>query len=234
MLEVKVILISHISISDVITLLTPTCNFRCSYCFFRPMGCRSYTPSKVADVIIDVMAESDTDTVLIAGGEPTLQSDLPELTEILHRNDLRVILSTNGTRRDVIERCALDEVHVDLKALDDEKHRRLTGSSNREVLRCIEALASSDDFLLEVATVFIPGIVDVDEIEDIASFLSPLNVSYRITGYMEYGNELGAPRPGPELIMEAAEVSRKYLDHVTTSLDFRRHKPRKRIITDLR
>ncbi len=60
MLEVKVILISHISISDVITLLTPTCNFRCSYCFFRPMGCRSYTPSKVADVIIDVMAESVT------------------------------------------------------------------------------------------------------------------------------------------------------------------------------
>ncbi len=35
-------------------------------------------------------------------------------------------------------------------------------------------------------------------------------------------------------VMEAAEVSRKYLDHVTTSLDFRRHKPRKRIITDLR
>ncbi|WP_370005055.1 radical SAM protein [Methanothermobacter sp. KEPCO 2] len=223
----KDIQLSHISVSDIITVLTPTCNLRCRYCFFTPRSCREYDAERIADRVLKISSEEGIDRVLIAGGEPTLQMDLPELTEALS-GDLHVTISTNGTRWEILRESAFHEVHVDLKALDDEKHVQLTGGSNQAVLECIEKLAGSGK--LEVSTVLVPGIVDVDEIEKIAEFLSEWDVPYRITGYVGYNNSLGARRPGDDEILRAAEISRKYLSSVSTSLDFRRHKRRRMVL----
>ncbi|MDI6819224.1 MAG: GTP 3',8-cyclase MoaA [Methanothermobacter thermautotrophicus] len=228
--EVKHIQLSHISVSDIITVLTPTCNFRCRYCFFKPSGCMNHPPDRIADRIQRIRDETGVERVLIAGGEPTLQEDLPELTKIL-AGDFHVTISTNGTRRDVLRRSTFHEVHVDLKALDEEKHIQLTGESNREVLECIEEFSGSDR--IEVSTVLVPGFVDLDEIEGIAEFLSVWDVPYRITGYVAHGNSLGARRPRDDEIREAARISRRYLSRVSTSLDFRRHRKRRMIIRTL-
>jgi len=225
---VKDIQLSHISVSDIITVLTPTCNFRCRYCFFRPSGCRNHPPDFIADQILKISEETDTERVLIAGGEPTLQEDLPELTGILAEK-LHVTISTNGTRRDVLGRSTFHEVHIDLKALDEEKHIHLTGESNREVLECIDEFSGSDR--IEVSTVLVPGLVDLDEIEGIAEFLSAWDVPYRITGYVAHANSLGARRPSDDEIRAAARISTKYLSSVSTSLDFRRHRKRRMIVT---
>ncbi|BAZ98141.1 radical SAM protein [Methanothermobacter sp. EMTCatA1] len=219
--------LSHISISDIITILTPSCNFRCRYCFFTPRNCREYDVQSIGDRILEISDRTGMDRVLIAGGEPTLQEDLPELTKILGR-DLHVTISTNGSRRDVLRRSTFHEVHVDLKALDRKKHRRLTGRTNRDVLECIEEFSDSDK--IEVSTVLVPGIVDTPEIERIARFLSWWDIPYRITGYVPHGNSMAARRPTDDEIRNAARISRMYLSSVSTSLDFRRHKKRKMII----
>ena len=226
----KDIQLSHISVSDIITVLTPTCNFRCRYCFFRPRGYRDYPPELIADRILKISEETETERVLIAGGEPTLQEDLPELTWILAEK-LHVTISTNGTRREVLRKSTFHEVHVDLKALHKEKHIHLTGESNREVLECIEEFSGSGK--IEVSTVLVPSLVDLDEIEGIAEFLSAWDVPYRITGYVSHGNSLGARRPSDDEIRAAARISRRYLSSVSTSLDFRRHRKRRMIIDTL-
>lgn len=129
----KDIQLSHISVSDIITVLTPTCNLRCRYCFFTPRSCREYDAERIADRVLKISSEEGIDRVLIAGGEPTLQMDLPELTEALS-GDLHVTISTNGTRWEILRESAFHEVHVDLKALDDEKHVQLTGDPTRRFL----------------------------------------------------------------------------------------------------
>jgi pyruvate-formate lyase-activating enzyme len=90
--------------------------------------------------------------------------------------DTKTILTTNGSLLDgafirEMENTCLKEIHIDLKAYTTKLHEWYTGCSNQMVFDAIAQLNRSDlDF--EVMTVFIPGIIDKDEIEKIAEFLA--------------------------------------------------------------
>lgn len=155
---------------------------------------------------------------------------MPEFTRLLKSKDRKVILTTNGYYlKNIVDDLFVDEIHVDLKAFDDEKHKYLTGKSNKNVLKCIEYLAKKK-LNFEVDAVLIPNIVDFDEIEKIAKFLSKWDVRYRIIGYTPFNNNLNARKPTKEELLKAKEIAKKYLSNVTTSLDFRMHKKVKEII----
>ena len=227
-------LISHISISDKITLLTYGCNFKCKYCFFKPLACKKYSAEEILNKILDINESYKLDKILIAGGEPTMQKDLSELTKLLKGEDFYIMLSTNGYYlKDMLNKLEVDEIHIDLKAYDESKHIYLTSCSNKRVLECISYIGDNRDkfnFKVEIDTVLIPNIVDLDEIEKIAKFLSSWDLPYRITGYVRYNNELNAEPPSKEIILKAKEVALKYLSNVSCSLDFRRHKKSKKVI----
>jgi len=102
--------------------------------------------------------------VTVSGGEPTLQPNfLVELLSTLKGepslSHLTTLVDSNGSApREVWDRLhpVLDGAMIDLKALDDDVHRRLTGSSNGSVLESIEYLNATDR-LHEVRMLMIPG-----------------------------------------------------------------------------
>jgi pyruvate formate lyase activating enzyme len=89
--------------------------------------------------------------VVVSGGEPTVQPDLPEFCEEVHAMGFAVKLDTNGSRPDVLrgllERGLVDYVAMDIKAPlhDAERHWLLTGSrvSPERMLKSMQLIASS-------------------------------------------------------------------------------------------
>ena len=89
----------------------------------------------------------------MTGGEPLLQMEfVTELFEEARRRDIHTCLDTSGvTFRDAntayleqLDRLLASTclVMLDLKQIDDEKHRLLTGRPNRNILQFAEYLLS--------------------------------------------------------------------------------------------
>ncbi|WP_455240760.1 radical SAM protein [Methanothermobacter tenebrarum] len=223
--------ISHISVSDKITLLVYGCNFKCKYCFFKPQDCTKLTTKGLYDILSKIGRVYNLSSITIAGGEPTLQEDLPSLTKLLDGN-FYSILSTNGSYLlEKIDKLKVNEVHVNLKALDDKKHKILTSQSNKRVLEAIEYLGENKgdlNFKVEISTVLIPGIIGVSEIGKIAKFIGRWDLPYHIIAHVP--SRLNMPRPSKGIIEAAKNISKKYLSHVSTSLESRRHRKGKKIL----
>lgn len=150
--------------------------------------------------------------ITVSGGEATEQADFlfdlfsavkadPELA------GLTTFVDTNGSApREVWDRLApvMDGAMVDLKALDETTHIRLTAASNVEVLDSIEYL-SSIDRLYEVRLLIMPGYNDdPTSIERTIEWLRRVDPTMRIVviGFRSHGL-----RPGFEYLTEASQES---------------------------
>lgn len=122
--------------------------------------------------------------VTVSGGEPLLHTKfLVELFKELKKLDVHTAIDTSGgcfTRSpSFIE--SLDEllsltdlVMLDLKQIDDSKHKVLTGKSNQHILEFANYLAKKD-VTIWVRHVLIPGVTDIDEdLEGLSSFINTL------------------------------------------------------------
>ena len=116
-----------------VTVFTQGCNMRCYYCH-NNFGIGSPIPK---EVILHKIMESPLSYVIISGGEPTIHNDLPEFTQTLTRLGKKIGLHTNGTNGDIIKRCMLDYVAMDIKAPLD-KYELVTSSSLVPSLETIE------------------------------------------------------------------------------------------------
>jgi pyruvate formate lyase activating enzyme len=103
-------------------VFVPGCSFRCPFCHNSEL----VLPQKIA--ALTLIPENDLhyflrerasflDAVVITGGEPTLDDDLPRFIKRVKRLGLLVKLDTNGSRPDVVERL-LDEDLLDYVAMD--------------------------------------------------------------------------------------------------------------------
>ena len=126
--------------------------------------------------------------ITVSGGEATVQAEFVlELFKAFKSQKefegLTTFIDSNGnTPQDIWNQLALytDGVMLDLKALDDEKHIELTGSSNDEVLESIKYLDSIQK-LYEVRLLLVPGHNDSDkQLIDTAVWLREINPQMRI------------------------------------------------------
>jgi len=156
------------------------CNFRCPPCHnadlvLRPEGMPDL-PSEEVWAFLSRRARL-VDGVVITGGEPTLQDELiPFLRQVKERG-LDVKLDTNGYRPDVLA-TLLDEELVDYVAMDvkapAEKYRLLAGRDDLDValLEHSIALLRSSGLAHEFRTTVVPGLLDEDNVEEIARWIS--------------------------------------------------------------
>jgi pyruvate formate lyase activating enzyme len=119
------------------------------------------------------------DGVVISGGEPTLQADLLPFALRLHEMGFAVKLDTNGYRPDVLHEAidlqAVDYVALDVKApLTAGKYARAAGTrvDVGRIRRSIDLLLASD-IACEFRTTVVPGILDEEDISQIAQALVP-------------------------------------------------------------
>ena len=106
-------------------VFTAGCNFRCGYCH-NPELINSIAP--VQDVFEFLNSRvGKLDGVVISGGEPCLQKDLPEFIKKIKELGFAIKLDTNGSFPDVLEKVLpdLDYVAMDIKS-PLEKYSQIT------------------------------------------------------------------------------------------------------------
>jgi pyruvate formate lyase activating enzyme len=130
-------------------VFTQGCNWRCSYCHNRSLlklkrPVQDLVPEKY---VLDFLLRrcNDLDGLVITGGEPTIQEDLPRFIRKVRQMGLAVKLDTNGSRPDILralfEEGLLDYIAMDIKAPLDQYE-----SITRRPVN-IEALQTSIDLI---------------------------------------------------------------------------------------
>ena len=128
----------------------------------------------------EVVAHLDThrdmlDGVVVTGGEPTEDPDLPSLLAALKDLDVAVRLDTNGSRPDVLSHLLAeglcDSVALDIKAVP-ARYREFSNERDMaaRVAECVDMLIASD-VEHEFRTTVVPGVVDPEELPRIARAL---------------------------------------------------------------
>ena len=143
------------------------CNFRCLGCAYK---IRDFPPIErwpSLDEFKATLTSLDAERVHFMGGEPTTCADLPEMLRFCkHDLGLRTILGhTNGSNIPIDN---LDGANVSFKAFSPEKHLHYTGMPAGIVydsfLRAFHA-----GLELRASTVYVPGLIDLDEVDAIAA-----------------------------------------------------------------
>lgn len=98
---------------------------------------------------------------------------------------LWLLIETNGygltpQNLDYFSESGVDAFWLDIKAHDPEKHRWLTGCANDRILKLPEEIIRRA-FVLEVLSLFIPGLVETDELKEIAKGLKAVDPAIPFT-----------------------------------------------------
>lgn len=178
------------------------CSFNCLFCqnwHYREMSPRKERLTSAE--ALAAAADARTFCVCYFGGDPTPQMPHALATSrLLAKRGVRVCWETNGTMHpkmlDQAVQLSLETggcIKFDLKALDENLHRALTGMSNR---RTLENLARAAQYipqrpkppLVVVSTLLVPGYVDPDEVRKIAAYIASLNpeIPYALLGFFPH------------------------------------------------
>ena len=126
--------------------------------------------------------------VAFTGGDLTCQPEFyaksAELIKGLEET-VWVLIETNGYgltphTLDVFRQAGIDSFWLDIKAYDDNVHRRLTGVSNARILTLPGELKKRG-FVFEVLSLCIPGWVEADQIGKIAASLAVVDTEIPFT-----------------------------------------------------
>lgn len=209
------------------TIFTPGCNLDCFYCQNRHLlgpdqPDSTYDPQAVLEFLRK--RRGLLGGVVISGGEPTLQRDLPDFIRDVRALGYPVKLDTNGTRpwilRALLDANLLDFVAMDIKA-PLSRYAEIVG---RDIN--LDAVSESIDLLLagsveyEFRTTFAPQLSTID-ILTIATRIHGAK-RYVLQQYRPPGLEMNlfgvadAPRPRPPAyIREAAGLADRLVEECT-------------------
>ena len=225
------------------------CPLRCLYCH-NPDTWEMHseknnrgTEMTVGEILemYDGVKEFCSGGITCTGGEPLMQMDfLIELFEECKKRNINTCLDTSGITFDPAHTEKFDRlikstdlVMLDIKHIDDEEHKKLTGHSNARILDFARYL-SDNNVVIWVRHVTVPGITYNDEyLHRLGEFLSELHslkaldvLRYHDMGKVKYEN-LGIPYPlgdTPPLTKdEAAHARDVIMQGIKDGLAARKH-----------
>lgn len=132
-------------------IFTQGCNFACPYChnpeIISTTGATAFAVAPVVEFLNS--RKGKLEGVVITGGEPTINKDLPTFIKLIKDLGFSVKLDTNGTNPQVIKKL-LDEKLIDYVAMDIkapiEKYSAVVRKNInvKNILKSIELLKKSD------------------------------------------------------------------------------------------
>ncbi len=201
------------------------CTFNCISCqnwHFRleQENARLHSAEELA-----AQAHERTFCVCYFGGDPTPQMPHALATSrLLAEQGVAVCWETNGSMHPRFLDRAVDLslrtggcVKFDIKALDDNLHRALTGVSNRRTLenfcraaRRIPERPSAASPLVIASTLLVPGYVDAEEVGRIAAFIAGVDpdIPYALLGFHPHFFVPDLPRTSVRHAEEAEAAAR--------------------------
>jgi pyruvate formate lyase activating enzyme len=133
------------------TLFTAGCNFRCPYCHNGDLVEHTATlsPYTHEEIFSHLKKRASViDGVVISGGEPTLQPDLPDFIKEIKDLGYLVKLDTNGSHPATLRQLVNDKL-VDYVAMDIKHSRTKYNTIANQADFDLNAIAASVDFLKE-------------------------------------------------------------------------------------
>lgn len=125
--------------------------------------------------------------VAFTGGDLTCCPDFYAqcAEQIKADTQLWTLIETNGygltaDNLDILQRRGVDAFWLDIKAWDDKTHRWLTGGTNAQILG-LPAEILGRGFVLEVLSLYIPQVVEADQLDQIARHLAAVDTSIPFT-----------------------------------------------------
>ncbi|PIT85836.1 anaerobic ribonucleoside-triphosphate reductase activating protein [Candidatus Micrarchaeota archaeon CG10_big_fil_rev_8_21_14_0_10_59_7] len=157
-------------------LFSQGCNFRCPFCYNKQL----VTPQP-DDPWFDESSAYQTlenrkhliNAVVITGGEPTIQKDLPNFVRGLKERNFFVKLDTNGSNPATLKALLplLDFVAMDAKCAPESYPLVTRSDVSEEEVRESASLLMKSRVAHEFRTTAVPTIVDEAEIEKIGAWL---------------------------------------------------------------
>jgi len=205
------------------------CNFDCAACHnpqtipgYGRVDCHHPEHRTVHDLLAEIRrAAPFISGVTVSGGEATQQPNfLHDLFVAIKGDDdlarLSCMVDSNGAcELEVWDRLAplMDGAMVDLKHLDDDAHRAMTGQSNRQVLASIEHLQHLGQ-LYEVRLLLVVGVNDDPEVvRGTGEYLASVDPGMRVKliAFRRHGARDHDPpliEPTPDQLESAADILR--------------------------
>lgn len=168
------------------------CNFRCPWCYSSEL----VLPLKIVKQprisekeFFDFLRErqSNLEGVVICGGEPTINKDLPQFIEKIKKIGYPVKLDTNGSNPQVLKDLAnqklIDYVAMDIK-LSKEKYPVVFSETMN-----IKNIEDSVEFLkkglvdFEFRTTVVPSVHTKEDFLEIANWIGGKNVKYYLQNF---------------------------------------------------
>jgi pyruvate-formate lyase-activating enzyme len=127
--------------------------------------------------------------VAFTGGDltcyPQYYAQAAEKIKEASNNKLWVLIETNGyalSRKnlEILKAGGVDSFWLDIKAFDEVIYRKLCGTQNSTVLKALELILEIG-FTVEILTLFIPGIVETNQHQNIAHLIADLDPTVPIT-----------------------------------------------------
>ncbi len=145
-------------------VFTRGCNFLCPYCHNPDLVFATREPLVPAEVMAFLARRRKVlEGVVVSGGEPTLQDDLPDFCAELKSLGYALKLDTNGSRPKVLqgllEKGLLDYVAMDVKALPSAYPRSISpqnpGGAVAESMELLRQSGVEHEFRIPCAAPFI-------------------------------------------------------------------------------
>lgn len=176
------------------------CPFRCLFCHNPDTWSGKANSMSVDEVVSDILKyksfyENSNGGVTISGGEPLLQIPfLLELFKKLKAYNIHTTIDTCGyvdISNDLKELLGYTDLFLlDIKHLDKQKHKNLTGCSNDKVIKFLKFLDDNNKSIW-IRQVLVPEIsMDNDYIGSLIEFLKKFNIEkVELLPYHEMGKE---------------------------------------------
>nr|HPG30269.1 radical SAM protein [bacterium] len=121
--------------------ITDRCNLKCSHCFglFHTNSHKDLSESET-DILLKEIISSGIKRITLLGGEPLLNPYIDKITETLYKNNISILILTNGTyierHKNIIDK--IDEFGLSLDGCETT-HNKIRGKDNfKEVMNSID------------------------------------------------------------------------------------------------
>ena len=152
------------------------CNFRCGYCHNPELIVDDGRPEISQQEVLDFLKErvGFLDGVVISGGEPTLNGDLPNFISKIKQMGFSVKLDTNGTNpkmlKELMDRNLLDYIAMDIKGpLEDYDKIANVKVDIDKIKKSVDIVKNFRDY--EFRTTAVPELFDTNIARKIGEWL---------------------------------------------------------------
>ncbi len=159
-------------------IFTRGCPFRCQFCHNQSLVIPSaYGPLIDEEKILAFLKkrQGKLDAVVITGGEPTWQKDLPEFLEKIRKLDFLIKLDTCGTNpamlKKIIQQNLIDYIAMDLKS-PLKNYAKITGVKvdTKKILKSIFLILDSK-IKKEFRSTLVKGLHTIKDVEKMADLI---------------------------------------------------------------